>query len=122
MSINEMRSKVCKKAWELMKSDILYDPIFGDSKSRAFAYAWECVKQEAKKSPTPEGMVKACDLKPGDKVRFEYGDFDNVVTATITEKPDMGGNSYYIPVKVRFENGIESTVYGPRDSIYEIVA
>ena len=68
MKINEIRREVCKRASMVIKN--------GYPRKWAFKWAWERVKKEL-------NQIKATDLKVGDKVRIEFGDFGNVATVTV---------------------------------------
>lgn len=43
--------------------------------------------------------IKSADIKPGDIIRFEFGDYGNWVTAVIDEVHIDNPNSYY-PLKL----------------------
>ena len=68
MTINEIRKEVCKRANELIKC--------GYRRKWSFQWAWESVKKEL-------NQIKASELKAGDKVRIEFGDYGNVCNATV---------------------------------------
>ena len=68
MTINEMRKKVCERANWMHR--------LGMSKKAAFKEAWAKYKKEAT-------MTKVSDLKQGDVITVEYGDYDNVCTASV---------------------------------------
>lgn len=68
MTINEIRKEVCKKANKLIKR--------GYQRKWSFRWAWERVKKEL-------NQIKASELKIGDRIRVEYGDYGNVCNATV---------------------------------------
>lgn len=89
MTINEMRSAVCKKANYLMR-------VYRDTRSAAFVKAWEIIKREAR-------MVKASELKAGDVISIEYGDENHFVTCTIVSKSLSYGK--YLTFGIRYNDG-----------------
>lgn len=91
MTINEMRSAVCKKANYLMR-------VYRDTRSAAFVKAWEIVKREAR-------MVKASDLKDGDVINVEFGDDNHFVICTVVSK--FTANGKYWTIKIRYRDGRE---------------
>lgn len=64
-----MKSTVCKKANELIRK--------GYTRSQAFKKAWVIAKS-----------IKASDIKEGNVIRMEYGDYGNKIECTITSKSD----------------------------------
>lgn len=44
--------------------------------------------------------IKSADIKPGDIIKFEYGTYDNWVTARIDEVHTTPSDSTYYPLKL----------------------
>lgn len=68
MTINEIRKEVCKRANDLIK--------FGYPKGWSFKWAWDKIKKEL-------NQIKFADLKIGDRISIEYGDYDNFFDITV---------------------------------------
>ena len=97
-----MRSTACKKANELIKK--------GYSRSRAFKEAWKIAKS-----------VSGTDLKAGDVIRCEYGDYGNWAVCTVVSKSaELFLGKYYI-VKAVAENGLDMEFCVAPDSLQERV-
>ncbi|MBO5967811.1 MAG: hypothetical protein J6S14_04860 [Clostridia bacterium] len=115
MTINEMRSAVCKKAAELMKK-YRYQNM---TKSYAFKLAWANVKRMVAEAKRQERMIKATDLKVGDVVRCEFGDDDNIITCTVI---DVKIDGYFVDTKIRYTDGREFTLCALKNDFFEKVA
>ena len=63
--------------------------------------------------------IKSADIKPGDIIKFEYGTYDNWVTAVIDEVHLKKDSSSYYPLKLIWhylsdEKGAPKEVQGPK--------
>ena len=115
MTINEMRSAVCKKAAELMKM-YRYNNM---TKSMAFKSAWASVKHMIAEAKKAERMVKATELKVGDVVREEFDDNGNFVMCTVLAVK-INGN--WVDTTVRYTDGREFTMCARKNDTFEKVA
>ena len=105
MTMKEMRSAVCKRANELIKSGYY-------CKSNAFKKAWAEIKLAAR-------SIKTSDLTAGDVIRIEYGMDGNFVTCTVTEvSKKLFLGKYFIvkAISTNYGNEIEFTAK-PEDLI-----
>lgn len=102
-----MKSTVCKKANELIKK--------GYDRSYAFKKAWATVKYEA-------NCIKASDIKEGDYIRTEYGDWGNFVKCTVTSKSnELFLDKYYV-IKGISKEGLEVEFCARPDELLEKAA
>lgn len=110
MTTNEMRSNVCKRANELMKS--------GYTRSGAFKMAWAEVKNS-------ENTIKTSDLAIGNVVRVEYGCAGNFVTFTVEYLSEVKEDPYegkYIVVRGHAKDGMRVGFWSSPESRLEIAA
>lgn len=115
MSINEIRSAVCKKAYKSMRD-------YGFDKSAAFKYAWGCVKARVEEIKKEQSMIRATDLKEGDTVRMEFGDDGHFVTCTIISKVVHPKFNKYFLINAKYSDGRVFEFCSLIDDTFEIVA
>lgn len=102
-----MKSMVCKKANELIRN--------GKNRSEAFRTAWAVVKS------APQN-VKASELKRGNVIRVEYGDYNNYVTCTVESKSDDLFLGEYYVINAVSNNGMKIEFCAEPDELIERVA
>ena len=114
MTVKEMRSKVCTMAHA-------YRRVMRMTMSEAFRYAWGRVKREIEqiKAAEAQGKVKAANLKTGDTVTIEYGDYDNYVTCTVINKVERRG---YFVINATATNGLNIEFCAENNDMFDLVA
>jgi len=84
------KAEIMKNAWSYFKSGECY------SFSKALKRSWDDAK-----------TVSATDLKTGDYISIEYGDYDNIVKCVVTEIEAELYRGKYMVIRAVSNNGLE---------------
>lgn len=114
MTTTEIRSAVCKRAYYWMR--------FRIARSQAFRMAWANVKAMAEEAKKLEHTVKARDLKPGDTIRTEFGDYGHIVTFIVAAIAETTKCGCELSLDVKYPDGRKFEILVKKDDLFERAA